>query len=141
MSAKQVMAQAAGEAHNATQAHGAAAGHEAAHGGGFHIDPLHQFEIKSVWEWFGVAPKCMGSKAECLSAFTFTNTALFMVIAVLLISFMMFYGARSRMLVPDRLQSLAELTYEFVAKMVRDNAGQAGMQYFPFVFSIFTFIL
>jgi F-type H+-transporting ATPase subunit a len=143
VSAKQVMAQAAGEAaqHGVTEAPGAAAGHEAAHGGGFHIDPLHQFEIKSVWEWFGIVPKCAGPKAECLSAFTFTNTALFMVIAVALISFFMLYGSRSRSLIPDRLQSLAELTYEFVAKMVRDNTGQAGMQYLPFVFSIFTFIL
>jgi F-type H+-transporting ATPase subunit a len=136
-----MMAQAAGEAHGVTKAPEAVAGHEAAHGGGFHIDPLHQFEIKSIWEWFGIVPKCEGPKAECLSAFTFTNTALFMVIAVALISFLMLYGSRSRSLIPDRLQALAELAYEFVAKMVRDNTGQAGMKYLPFVFSIFTFIL
>ena len=48
---------------------------------------------------------------------------------------------RQRALVPTRLQSMAELSYEFVANMIRDNVGTAGMQYFPFIFTLFMFIL
>ena len=48
---------------------------------------------------------------------------------------------RSRALVPSRLQSVAELSYSFVANMVRDNVGTDGMKYFPFVFTLFMFVL
>lgn len=142
VAAGQLMAQAADKAHN-VDAHGAAAGaaHGAAQGGGLHIDPMHQFNITSAWEYLGIAPKCTGTTAECLGTFTFTNSALFMVIALTLITVFMLYSARSRALVPDRLQSLGELAYEFVAKMVRDNTGKEGMQYLPFVFTVFIFIL
>ena len=123
----------------AEKAHGAAGGH--GQGSGLTIDPMHQFEIISAWEFLGITPKCTLAKEQCLHAFTFTNSALFMVIAVMLVSFFMLYAARSRSLVPDRLQSISELAYEFVAKMVRDNTGKEGMQFFPFIFSIFIFIL
>lgn len=141
------MAQAAEKAQGAVDAHGAAiAGHGAAHGaahggGGLNIDPMHQFNITSAWEYLGVAPKCTGTSSECLGAFTFTNSALFMVIALTLITVFMLYSARSRALVPDRLQSISELGYEFIANMVRDISGKEGKQYFPFVFSVFVFIL
>ena len=48
---------------------------------------------------------------------------------------------RNRSLVPSRLQSVAEISYEFVASMVRDNVGTDGMKYFPFVFTLFMFVL
>jgi F-type H+-transporting ATPase subunit a len=116
------------ETHGAAASHAAAA-HGAAHGSGG-IDPMHQFEIKRLLplEIFGLDV-------------SFTNSALFMVIAVGLISLFMIYAMRGHALVPGRLQSTAELSYEFVANMVRENTGSAGMQYFPFIFTLFIFIL
>lgn len=93
-------------------------------------DPMHQFEIKRLinLEFLGVDA-------------SFTNSSLFMVIAVALISMLTIWGMRGRALVPTRMQSVAELSYEFVANMVRDNVGSAGQRYFPFVFSLFMFVL
>ena len=48
---------------------------------------------------------------------------------------------RKRTLVPGKLQSVAELVYEFIAGMVQDNVGKAGLKYFPFIFTLFMFIL
>lgn len=110
-------------------------GHDAAHGaahgagGGMAIDPMHQFEINRL-----IPIKLFGIDAS------FTNSALFMLIAVALTSILLIYGMRERALVPGRLQSLAELSYEFVANIVRENSGKEGMQYFPFIFSLFMFI-
>ncbi|MHA1164555.1 MAG: F0F1 ATP synthase subunit A [Alphaproteobacteria bacterium] len=93
-------------------------------------NPMHQFEIKRLidLEFLGVDA-------------SFTNASLFMVIAIASISFVTIWGMRGRALVPTRMQSLAELSYEFVANMVRDNVGTDGQKYFPFVFSLFMFVL
>jgi F-type H+-transporting ATPase subunit a len=64
-----------------------------------------------------------------------------MVVAIASISFVTIWGMRGRALVPTRMQSLAELSYEFVANMVRDNVGTDGQKYFPLVFSLFMFVL
>lgn len=72
---------------------------------------------------------------------SFTNSSLLMVIALAAIAGFMIFAMRGRSLVPSRLQSVAELAYEFVANMVRENLGKEGMTYFPWVFSIFIFIL
>ncbi len=72
---------------------------------------------------------------------SFTNASLWMGIALLLVSLLMTLAMRSRALVPGRWQSVAEVAYEFVANMLRDNVGDAGKKYFPFVFSLFMFIL
>ncbi len=118
------------DTHAPAASHGAEAAHGAAHGGGSGIDPMHQFEIKRFvpLEIFGVDV-------------SFTNSALFMLIAVGLVSLFMIYAMRGHSLVPGRLQSMAELSYEFVANMVRENTGTEGMKYFPFIFSLFIFIL
>jgi F-type H+-transporting ATPase subunit a len=50
------------------------------------------------------------------------------------------FGTRRRALVPGRLQSVAELSYEFIANMIRDNVGQEGRKYFPFIFTLFMFV-
>ncbi len=108
-----------------------AAAEGAAHGGGGSLpNPMHQFEIKRILDLhiFGLDA-------------SFTNSALFMVIAACLITLFTMVAMRRRALVPSRLQSVAELSYEFVANMVRDNVGTAGMQYFPFVFTLFMFVL
>lgn len=64
-----------------------------------------------------------------------------MVIAVGLISAFLIMSMRGRSLVPTRMQSIAELFYEFVANTVRENVGQEGMKFFPLVFSLFIFVL
>ena len=94
------------------------------------FDPMHQFEIKRFVElnFFGLDA-------------SFTNSSLMMVMGVAIISFFMIGSMRGRALVPDRMQSLAELSYEFVANMVRDNAGSEGMKFFPFIFTLFFYIL
>jgi F-type H+-transporting ATPase subunit a len=91
---------------------------------------MHQFEIKRLipMELFGYDV-------------SFTNASLFMVLALVLASLFLITAMSRRSLVPGRLQSIAESTYEFVANIVRENLGQEGMRYFPWVFSIFIFIL
>lgn len=93
-------------------------------------NPLDQFEIKTL------VPINVGGVDA-----SFTNSALFMMIAVAAASAFLILGMRGRALVPSRWQSLAELAYEFIADMVRDNVGPEGRRYFPFVFSLFIFIL
>jgi F-type H+-transporting ATPase subunit a len=92
--------------------------------------PLAQFEIKRL------VPMEIGGIDV-----SFTNSALFMVIAVLGITLLMTMSMRGRAMVPGRLQSVAELSYEFIANMLKENVGSEGRQYFPFVFSLFMFIL
>jgi F-type H+-transporting ATPase subunit a len=92
--------------------------------------PLQQFEIKTL-----VPIKIGGIDLS------FTNSALFMALAVAAITFFFVQGMKGRSLVPGRWQSLAELTYEFVAGMLKDNVGSEGRKFFPFVLTLFTFIL
>ena len=98
------------------------AGHGAEHGGsaGGLPNPMHQFEIKRLipFELFGFDA-------------SFTNSALFMVIAACVITLFTIYAMRGRALVPTRLQSVAEISYEFVANMVRDNVGTVRHAIFP----------
>jgi F-type H+-transporting ATPase subunit a len=72
---------------------------------------------------------------------SYTNSALLMTIAVVLITLLLVGGTRRAALVPGRLQSAAELAYEFVANMVRENVGSEGIEFFPLIFSIFMFVL
>lgn len=72
---------------------------------------------------------------------SFTNSALFMVLSVLITVGFLTVAMGNRSLVPTRMQSVAELFYEFIANMVYENTGKEGMKYFPFVFTIFTFVL
>ncbi|MGQ3674440.1 F0F1 ATP synthase subunit A [Xanthobacter sp. TB0139] len=95
------------------------------------VDPIHQFEIKPLVDLVNIGG----------AQFSFTNSALFMCIVVAVIFLFLTYATRGRTLVPGRAQSVAEMSYEFIAKMVRDSAGSEGMVFFPLVFSIFMFIL
>lgn len=72
---------------------------------------------------------------------SYTNSALLMTIAVVLITLLLVVGTRRRALVPTRLQSVAEMAYEFIAGMVDENIGHDGIEFFPLVFSIFMFVL
>ncbi len=95
------------------------------------MDPIHQFEIKSFLPIFRIGG----------AEIAFTNSALFMLLALLLISLLMIGATRSRALVPGRMQAVAEMSYEFVASTLRSSAGPEGMKFFPLVFSLFMFIL
>jgi F-type H+-transporting ATPase subunit a len=90
---------------------------------------LAQFEIKAL------VPIRIGDLD-----LSFTNSALFMTIGVVLAITLLMLGTRSHALVPGRLQSVAELSYEFIANMIRDNVGQEGRKYFPFIFTLFMFV-
>jgi F-type H+-transporting ATPase subunit a len=92
--------------------------------------PMEQFEIKPL------IPIHIGGLD-----LSFTNSALFMVLAAAVVSLLMIASFRGRALVPGRVQSIAELLYEFVDDMVESVSGSEGRKYFPFIFTLFTFIL
>jgi len=94
-------------------------------------DPIHQFDIVKYLTLGHIAGR----------EIAFTNSALFMIIAIAGITLLLLGTTTRRSLVPGRLQSLAELSYEFVADMIRSTTGNEGMRFFPFVFSIFMFVL
>jgi F-type H+-transporting ATPase subunit a len=95
------------------------------------IDPIHQFELKPIFR--------LGQIGN--TEIVFTNASLFMFGAVGIIALLTLAATRDRAVVPGRMQSLVEMSYEFVASTVRSTAGQEGMRFFPFVFSLFMFIL
>ena len=92
--------------------------------------PLEQFQIKTI------IPIHLGG----IDA-SFTNSALFMTIGVAVATLFLTLSMHGRAIVPGRWQSMAELCYEFVANMIRGNVGAEGRRYFPFIFSLFMFIL
>ena len=92
------------------------------------IDPIHQFIVSPIGsDHIGVA--------------TFTNASLFMVIVSLAVTALMILGTSGSALVPGRVQAAAEMAYEFVASTVRGSIGNEGMRFFPFIFSLFMFVL
>ncbi|MGY8998335.1 MAG: F0F1 ATP synthase subunit A [Rhodospirillales bacterium] len=93
-------------------------------------NPLEQFVIKA---WVPI-------KVGDLDA-SFTNSSAFMLLAVIAVTALMVLAVRPRAGVPGRWQLLAELSYQFIAKMVSDNIGKEGRAFFPLIFSIFMFVL
>ena len=94
------------------------------------IRPLEQFQIERL------IPIHIGRLDV-----SYTNSALLMTIVVVLVTALLVLGTRKRALVPGRWQSLAEMSYEFVADMIDTNVGHGGREFFPFVFTLFMFIL
>jgi F-type H+-transporting ATPase subunit a len=95
------------------------------------INPIEQFEIHNM-----IPMTSMGGHQ-----LFFTNSALYMFIVVGLASLFLIGGTSRRALVPGRLQSMVEVSYEFIANMVRTTTGNDGMKFFPFVFTLFMFVL
>lgn len=93
-------------------------------------DPIHQFHIQKIF------PIEVGGMD-----LSFTNSSLFMGLTVAAASAFLIFSTSGRGLVPTRMQSVAEMAYEFVASTLRSAAGTEGMKFFPFVFSLFMFIL
>jgi F-type H+-transporting ATPase subunit a len=95
------------------------------------VDPIHQFQIENL-----IPMMNMGGHQ-----IAFTNSALVMLIIVAAISTLLIGATARHAVIPGRLQSVAELSYEFVANTVRSTAGNEGMKFFPFVFTLFMFVL
>jgi len=93
-------------------------------------NPLDQFIIQT---WVPI--KIGGLDAS------FTNSSAFMLLTVICATAFMVLAVRPRAGVPGRWQLLAELSYQFIARMVSDNIGKEGRTYFPLIFSIFMFVL
>ncbi len=93
-------------------------------------DPIKQFEIHSMVD--------LNIGKYDIS---FTNSSFMMVVTVVLICLFVFMGTSKRSLVPGRLQSMVELSYEFVANMIRSTAGRDGLKFFPYIYALFMFIL
>ncbi len=94
-------------------------------------NPMQQFEV------YRIGPEI---KIEGLDL-SFTNASLFMLLSALGICGVLFLGTRERKLVPDKLQLISEIIYNFIAKMISDTAGTKAKPYFPFIFSLFMFVL
>ncbi|MGN6765097.1 MAG: F0F1 ATP synthase subunit A [Rhizobiaceae bacterium] len=94
------------------------------------VDPIHQFHINTI------VPIHIGGYD-----LSFTNFSLFMVIAVVLSGGLLYWATAGRRVVPSRSQSVAEMTYDFAASMLKDSAGNEGMRFFPFIFTLFVFVL
>ncbi len=93
-------------------------------------DPIHQFQIHKLFTIGHIGGQ----------EIAFTNSSAYMFLSVAVISLLMIGGSARRQLVPGRIQSMAELSYEFVANTIRSTAGSEGMKFFPLVFSLFMFI-
>jgi F-type H+-transporting ATPase subunit a len=95
------------------------------------VDPIHQFQITKLWPIFKIGA----------ADIALTNSAVYMILAVTIISAFLIGSTRARALVPGRMQAVSEMLYEFVADMIRGATGPDGMQFFPLVFTLFSFIL
>src|SRR3979490_2610453 len=93
-------------------------------------DPIHQFQITKLFTIGHIGGQ----------EIAFTSSSAYMFLSVAVISLLMIGGSAGRQLVPGRIQSVAELSYEFVAGTIRSTAGAEGMKFFPLIFSLFMFI-
>ncbi|MDE0968089.1 MAG: F0F1 ATP synthase subunit A [Octadecabacter sp.] len=105
------------------------AGEAHSESGGLEFHPLDQFEVHRI---FGDGP---------VHWYTITNVTMWMAIAVVCITLLLVIGTRKRAVIPNRTQSVAETLYGFVYKMVEDVTGKDGIKYFPYIFTLFIFIL
>lgn len=94
------------------------------------MDPIHQFVITPI------VPISVANVDV-----SFTNSSLWMALAVACSYFLVMAGTRQHAMVPGRLQAAVEMLYEFTANMLRDATGKEGMKYFPWIFTLFTFLL
>ena len=94
-------------------------------------NPMQQFSVHKI----GPEIKIAGVDLS------FTNASLFMVISASIILLFLFLGTKEKKIIPDKVQLVAEMFYSFVAKMISDTAGPKAKPYFPFIFSLFMFVL
>ena len=94
-------------------------------------NPMHQFNV------YRIGPEISLGNVDI----SFTNASLFMIISALAIISVFFVGTKRKTIVPTKIQLLTELSYTFVSKMISDTAGSKAKPYFPFIFSLFMFVL
>jgi len=94
-------------------------------------NPMHQFEV------YRIGPEI---KLGMLNL-SFTNASLFMAISALTILLLLFFGTKKKLLIPSKLQLVTEMSYTFIAKMINNTAGSNAKAFFPFIFTLFMFVL
>jgi len=94
-------------------------------------NPMHQFEV------YRIGPEITLGKINL----SFTNASLFMVMSALTILTLIFFGTKKKLLIPSKIQLITEMSYSFVAKMINDTAGTSAKPFFPFIFTLFMFVL
>ena len=94
-------------------------------------NPMHQFNV------YRIGPEIKLGEIDI----SFTNASLFMVISSITILLIFNLGSKKNLLIPNKMQLLAELSYTFISKMISDTAGSKGKPYFSFIFSIFMYVL
>ena len=94
-------------------------------------NPMHQFQVYKI----GPEIKIAGIDLS------FTNASLFMLLSAIVICVVLFLGTKEKKLIPGKFQLISEMLYNFIAKMISDTAGSKAKPYFPFIFSLFVFVL
>ena len=95
------------------------------------LNPMHQFEI------YKIGPEINLGNINL----SFTNASLFMTISAILILLLLFLGTKKKSLIPSKIQLITEMSYTFIAKMINETAGSSAKAFFPFVFTLFMFVL
>ena len=94
-------------------------------------NPMHQFEV------YRIGPEINLGTINL----SFTNASLFMVISAMTILLLLFLGTKKKLLIPSKMQLVTEMSYTFIAKMINDTAGSNAKPFFPFIFTLFMFVL
>jgi len=94
-------------------------------------NPMEQFKV------YKIGPEIKISGIDL----SFTNASLFMLMSASIILLLLFFSTKEKKIIPDKLQLIGEMFYAFVAKMISDTAGSKAKPYFPFIFSLFMFVL
>ena len=94
-------------------------------------NPMQQFTVHKIGPEINIAGIDL----------SFTNASLFMLISVSAVMMLLFLGTKQKKIIPGKMQLIAEMFYTFVAKMISDTAGSKAKPYFPFIFSLFMFVL
>ena len=95
------------------------------------INPMHQFEV------YRIGPEINLGTVNL----SFTNASLFMIISAITILFLLFLGTKKKLLIPSKTQFITEMSYTFIAKMINDTVGSGAKSFFPFIFTLFMFVL
>ena len=94
-------------------------------------NPMHQFEVYRIGQEIKLG----------MVNLSFTNASLFMAISALTILLLLFFGTKKKLLIPSKLQLVTEMSYMFIAKMINNTAGSNAKAFFPFIFTLFMFVL
>ena len=94
-------------------------------------NPMHQFKVYRIGPEIDIAGVDL----------SFTNASLFMLISAVLVALLLLIGTKEKKLIPSKAQLISEMLYNFISKMISDTAGKKAKPYFPFIFSLFVFIL